>query len=111
AADAGARHASSSARVPRASGRTDSARRRRRGGVSAHPAAEEHLRFDNTGVADGEQLDVAVTFSGLQLVFVHDEHVIAVGRHYMEHLLRYKAVRGREAPLEERRPGEVVILG
>ena len=60
---------------------------------------------------DGEQFDIAVALTGLELVFVHDEYVvIARGRH-MKEVLPDKPIRCREAALEESRSIDVVVLG
>jgi len=69
------------------------------------------LSLDDQSVADREEFSVAVPFAGLpQLVLVHDEHVVACGGYPLQ-LLGSEAITGREAPLEEGRPVDAVVLG
>jgi len=74
-------------------------------------ASKEDLRLDDPALAHGEELGVAVPLTGLpQLVLVHDEHVVAGGRHPLE-LLVGESVAGRETPREVCCPADVVVLG
>jgi len=52
------------------------------------------LRLDDPALAHGEELGVAVPLAGLpQLVLVHDEHVVAGGRHPLEFLVGESVAR------------------
>jgi hypothetical protein len=75
-----------------------------------HPAAEEDLRLDELAVPHSDELGIAVTFPGLQLVLVQDEHTFRAYADELQDLLGYEAVRGRETAFQEFRLADVIIL-
>ena len=60
----------------------------------SHRASEEDLRLDELSVAHRDELCVAVTPSGLQLVLVEDEHAAVARADEFEDVLGRETVGG-----------------
>ena len=80
-------------------------------GAALIAATEENLRLCDLIANYGEHFDIAMAFTRLQFVFVHDEYIVIVRWHHMQQVLSDEPIRRWEAALEECRSVDVVVLG